>query len=72
MKSPIAIKTLTNCAAIQILEIDEAEDRVCYRLVVVDSKPKRASWSALHWDRNGEPWFTAYGCREYLRDYVRV
>lgn len=67
----LGYKATTAFSGIEIVAIDNMDDRICYRYHSGD-KISRRSWSAMHWDWNGEPWFTAYGCREYLRDYMRV
>ncbi len=67
----LGYKATTAFSGIEIVKIDNMGDRVCYRYHAGD-KVSRRTWSAIRWDRNGEPYFIAYGLREYLYDYMRI
>ena len=65
----IAVKATSAFSGIGILSADSNKVTFCYEY---DGKRSRRSRSTIRYNTSGEPYFIAYGCREYLRDYMRV
>lgn len=65
----IAVKATSAFSGIGILSVDSDKVAFCYEY---DGKRSRRSRSAIRYNTSGEPYFIAYGLREYLRDYMRV
>lgn len=65
----IAVKAISAFSGIGILSVDSDKVTFCYEH---DGKRSRRSRSTIRYNASGEPYFIAYGLREYLRDYMRV
>lgn len=64
----LAVKSITNMTGIQVVYIDD--DIVKFRKVTTE-KAYKVNNSHIRYDRNGNPYFIAWGYREYLSEYVR-
>ena len=69
-------KTVSNCSAITI-EISNRGSMVRYRMedathVTDDWNSPVSEWTEIHFDKNGEPYFMAYGSKQYLNEFMRI
>jgi len=69
-------KTVSNCSAITI-EISNCGSMVRYRMedathVTDDWNSPVSEWTEIHFDKGSEPYFIAYGNKQYLNEFMKI
>lgn len=69
-------KTVSNTSAITI-EISNCGSMVRYRMedasrTTTDWNSPVSEWTEIHFDKNGNPYFLAYGNKQYLDEFMKI